>query len=46
VGVDNQIYIYDGVDHAFANPFGERYASEESKDAWDQTIAFLELNLK
>ena len=46
VGVDNQIYIYDGVDHAFANPSGERYASEESKDAWDQTITFLDLNLK
>jgi len=46
VGVDNQIYIYDGVDHAFANPSGERYAPEESKDAWDQTISFLESNLK
>ena len=46
VGVENQIYIYDGVDHAFANPSGERYAPEESKDAWSQTISFLELNLK
>jgi len=46
VGVDNQIHIYDGVDHAFANPSGERYAPEESKDAWNQTISFLELNLK
>ncbi len=46
IGVDNQIYIYDGVDHAFANPSGERYAPEESKSAWDQTLSFLELNLK
>jgi len=46
VNVDNQIYIYDGVDHAFANPSGEMYAPEESKDAWDQTIFFLESNLK
>ena len=46
VGIDNQIYIYDGVDHAFANPSGERYAPEESKSAWDQTILFLESNLK
>ena len=46
VGVDNQIHIYDGVDHAFANPSGEKHAPEESKAAWDQTISFLELNLK
>jgi carboxymethylenebutenolidase len=46
VGVDNQIYIYDGVDHAFANPSGERFSPEESKDAWNQTLDFLELNLK
>ena len=45
-GVENQIYIYPGVDHAFANPSGERYAPEESKDAWAQTISFLESNLK
>ena len=44
VGVDNQIHIYNGVDHAFANPSGERYAPEESKSAWDHS--FLELNLK
>lgn len=44
--VENQIYIYDGVDHAFANPSGERYAPEESKDAWGKTISFLESNLK
>lgn len=46
VGVDNQIYIYEGVDHAFANPSGERYSPEESKSAWDRTLSFLELNLK
>ena len=46
VDVENQIYIYDGVDHAFANPSGERYAPEESKTAWAQTISFLEYTLK
>jgi carboxymethylenebutenolidase len=46
VDVENQIYIYDGVDHAFANPSGERYAPDESKDAWAHTISFLEKNLK
>ncbi|MGY5143831.1 MAG: dienelactone hydrolase family protein [Candidatus Nitrosopumilus sp. bin_32a] len=46
VGVENQIYIYDGVDHAFANPSGERYAPDESKYAWDLTLSFLESNLR
>lgn len=44
--VENEIHIYDDVDHAFANPSGERYAPEESKDAWNQTIFFLDSNLK
>jgi len=46
LNVENQIFIYDGVDHAFANPSGERFASQESKDAWTNTIFFLESNLK
>jgi len=44
--IPNEIHIYPGVDHAFANPSGERYAPDESKDAWQKTIEFLELNLK
>jgi len=44
--IPNEIHIYPGVDHAFANPSGERYAPNESKDAWKKTIEFLELNLK
>lgn len=46
LSVENQIFIYDGVDHAFANPSGERFAPEESKDAWTHTISFLESTLK
>lgn len=46
LNVENQIFIYDDVDHAFANPSGERFASEESKDAWIHTISFLESALK
>lgn len=46
VGVENEIHIYPGVDHAFANPSGERYAPEESQDAWDKTIKFLKENLR
>ena len=44
--IQNDITIYPGVDHAFANPSGDRYAPEESKDAWNKTIAFFESNLK
>jgi len=46
LGIENHIYIYPDVDHAFANPSGERYAPEESKDAWTQTISFLDSNLQ
>jgi len=44
--IQNDITIYSGVDHAFANPSGDRYAPEESKDAWNKTLEFLESNLK
>jgi carboxymethylenebutenolidase len=44
--IPNEINIYPGVDHAFANPSGERYAPDESKDAWKKTIEFLESSLK
>jgi len=43
--IPNEIYIYPKVDHAFANPSGERYSPEESKDAWQKTLEFLEKNL-
>ena len=46
VGVENEIHIYDGVGHAFANPSGANYAPEQTKDAWQKTIAFLDRNLK
>lgn len=40
-GVTNEIYIYEGVGHAFANPSGDNYAPEETADAWNKTLAFL-----
>ena len=40
--ITNEIYIYDGVGHAFANPSGDNYAPEETADAWEKTLAFLE----
>ncbi|HXV66307.1 MAG TPA: dienelactone hydrolase family protein, partial [Nitrosopumilaceae archaeon] len=44
--IPNEIIIYPDVNHAFANPSGDRYAPEESKDAWQKTLRFLDENLK
>lgn len=46
LGIQNEIIIYPGVDHAFANPSGLNYAPEESQDAWKKTLEFLDSNLK
>ena len=40
-GITNEIYLYEGVGHAFANPSGGNYAPKETADAWHKTIAFL-----
>jgi carboxymethylenebutenolidase len=41
-GVTNEIYIYPGVGHAFANPSGDNYAPQETTDAWQKTLTFLD----
>ncbi len=46
LGVVNEIYVYPGVGHAFANPSGANYAPLETKDAWDKTLTFLGKYLK
>jgi carboxymethylenebutenolidase len=40
-GITNEIYIYKGVRHAFANPSGDNYAPKETQDAWEKTVSFL-----
>jgi len=45
-GIPNQIHIYKGVGHAFANPSGENYAPQETQDAWEKTVSFLKNYLK
>lgn len=40
-GITNEIYLYRGVGHAFANPSGDNYAPNETADAWQKTLAFL-----
>lgn len=40
-GIQNEIHVYSGVGHAFANPSGDSYAPEETADAWQRTLSFL-----
>ncbi|MBS3136388.1 dienelactone hydrolase family protein [Candidatus Woesearchaeota archaeon] len=46
LNIQNEIYIYPGVGHAFANPSGTSYAEKETRDAWEKTVRFLNENLK
>lgn len=43
--VENEIHIYEGADHAFANPSGNRYNEEAAIDAWEKTMDFLNRTL-
>ncbi len=45
LNIQNEIKIYDGVGHAFANPTGQNFAPNETKDAWTKTLEFLNKNL-
>lgn len=45
LGIEKEIYTYSGVGHAFANPSGQNFAPEETKDAWEKTLAFLKKHL-
>jgi carboxymethylenebutenolidase len=40
-GITNEIHVYNGVGHAFANPSGDNYAPKETADAWQKTLSFL-----
>jgi len=44
--IQNEIYIYPGVGHAFANPSNPGHDAEKTKDAWKKTVDFLDRNLK
>lgn len=45
-GVTNQVVIYKGLGHAFANPSGPNYAPQQTVDAWQKTLAFLKKYLE
>jgi len=40
LGKEASIHVYEGADHAFANPTGTRYEAEAAEDAWARTVAF------
>jgi carboxymethylenebutenolidase len=40
-GITNEILIYKGLGHAFANPSGANYAPLQTADAWQKTLIFL-----
>ena len=46
LNIENDIYIYPEVGHAFANPTGANYGAEQTIDAWGKTVEFLNKNLK
>jgi len=46
LGKDVRVHVYEGADHAFANPSGTRYNAEAAEDAWAKTLAFLAETLK
>jgi len=46
VGIENDVYIYEGVGHAFANPSNPGHDVEKTKDAWMKTVEFLKKNLE
>lgn len=46
LGIDKEIYIYNGVSQEFANPSEANYAPKEAQDAWDKTLAFFDKYLK
>jgi carboxymethylenebutenolidase len=41
ISIPNEIHIYKGLGHAFANPSGANYAPNETIDAWQKTLEFL-----
>ena len=46
LGKETEIYIYEGANHAFANPSGTRYNAEAADLAWQRTTSFLKQHLQ
>lgn len=46
VGVENNIQVYEGAEHAFANPSGESFRPNATRDSWERTLEFLNGTLR
>jgi carboxymethylenebutenolidase len=46
LGVEHEVYVYEGANHAFANPSGQSFEPEATRDAWSKTLAFLDETLR
>ena len=46
LGKEASIHVYEGANHAFANPSGSRYDEAAATAAWERTLAFFRENLE
>ncbi len=46
LGITNEVHVYPGAGHAFANPSGDSFVPEAAADAWTKTLDFLKTHLK
>jgi carboxymethylenebutenolidase len=46
LGIEHEIHVYEGAGHAFANPSGESFHPNATRDAWTKTLRFLDENLR
>jgi carboxymethylenebutenolidase len=46
LGKNASVHVYEGANHAFANPSGQNYQAEPANDAWQKTLAFFGEHLK
>lgn len=45
LGKSVEVHIYDGANHAFANPSGRNYNAAAAAAAWEETVDFLQTTL-
>lgn len=46
VDAEAEIHVFEGADHAFANPSGAQFQEEAAREAWDLTRDFLSRHLQ
>lgn len=46
LGKTAEVHVYEGAEHAFANPSGQRYDAAAADKAWKETLDFLSLHLR